>query len=121
MLVMQAFEDPLGRVPLLSSSPHVRLQDRINHRNEWIELGLRWRLAPSISRWRRLTAHLRNPVPAHAENQTGFAPTVTRQAEQIDKPPRRSPRQTFQSPLLGSLFQHFSNIVSGTGDRMFNA
>lgn len=44
MLVAQALEGPLGRRTLPSRHAQVRLQDRVNHRQQWTQIRLFYRL-----------------------------------------------------------------------------
>jgi hypothetical protein len=50
MLVAQPLEDPLCRMPLLHWSRPVSVQDRVDHRQQRAQLGLRHRRRPRVAR-----------------------------------------------------------------------
>src|SRR6266567_2626650 len=77
MLGLETLEDPLRGVPLLRRRRPVRLQDRVDHRNQRPELRLLRLLRALISRWRREPAHLVDRVPAQAEHPRCFPPALT--------------------------------------------
>ena len=60
VLVAQTLENPLGRVTLLDGCDPVRLQDRIDHRQQRPQLRLLDRLRARVARRQREPAHLGN-------------------------------------------------------------
>ena len=58
VLVAQALEDPLRRVPLLLRKSPVRLEDLVDDRNERVKLRPCRRLRPAVSRGHRVLQDL---------------------------------------------------------------
>ena len=76
MLHPQPFENPLRRMPLLGRCRHVGFQDRIDYRNQRSEFRpFRW-LGPHIARWRGISAHLGDRIPAQSKDPRRFAPAL---------------------------------------------
>ena len=76
VLVAQPLEDPLRRMPLLHRRAPVRLQDRVDHRQQRTELRLLHRLRPRIARRQREPAHLRHRLAAQPENPRRLTPAI---------------------------------------------
>ena len=77
MLVAQPLEDPLRRVPLLHRPRPIGLHDRVDHRQQRLQLGLRHRHRPRIARRQREPAHLQIRLAAQPENPRRLTPVVT--------------------------------------------
>jgi len=67
VLLAEALENPLGRVPLLGRRRPVGLQDRVDHRDQRSELRPPRLLGAHIARRRRKPAHLGDRVPAQTK------------------------------------------------------
>ena len=76
MLDPQPFENPLRRMPLLGRRRLVGLQDRVDDRNQRSELRLFRRLGPHIARWRGISAHLGDRIPAQSKDPRRLAPAL---------------------------------------------
>jgi len=74
MLVAQPLEDPLRRVPLLHRPRPIGLHDRVDHRQQRPQLGLRHRHRPRIARRQREPAHLQHRLAAQPENPRRLTP-----------------------------------------------
>ena len=72
MLVTKPLEYPLGRVTLLHRRRAVRLQDRLDHRDQTSQLRLIRRPLPHIPRRHREPAHLRDRLSAQSKNPSRF-------------------------------------------------
>ena len=72
VLVPQPLEDALGRVPLLSGRPAVRLQDGVNYAGEGLQLRFARRPLPRVALGRRIGQHLAHRVPMQAEHSGGL-------------------------------------------------
>ena len=67
LLIAQPLKNPLGRVPLLDRSSPVRLEDRVDHRQQGAQFGLRDRHRPRVAARQREPAHLLHRLPAQTE------------------------------------------------------
>ncbi len=72
VLVPQPLEDALGRVPLLSGRPAIRLQDGVNYAGEGLNLRFARRPLPRVALGRRIGQHLAHRVPMQAEHSGGL-------------------------------------------------
>jgi hypothetical protein len=76
MLVAQPLEDSFCRVPLLHRRRKVRLQDRVDHRQQRTQLRLCRRRLAGITRRQRKPAHLANRLTAQPKNPGGLSPAA---------------------------------------------
>src|SRR5262245_33244333 len=67
VFVAQPLEDPLRGVPLLHRTRAIRLQDRVDHREQRAKLRLRHRPRARIARRQREPAHLQHCLAAQPE------------------------------------------------------
>ena len=72
VLVPQPLKDALGRVPLLSGRPAVRLQDGVNYAGEGLNLRFARRPLPRVALGRRIGQHLAHRVPMQAKHSGGL-------------------------------------------------
>ena len=76
MFVAQPLENPLGRVTLLYRRIAIRLQDRVDHRQQRPKLRLLGRLRARVPRRQREPAHLQHRLAVQSEDPGRFAAAV---------------------------------------------
>jgi len=107
MLVPEPLENPLGRVPLLHRRIAIRLQDRVDHRQQWPQLRLLGRLRARVPRRQREPAHLQHRLTAQSEDPGSLPATVPLDEHEMpnggvdlhDEHPRPPKRGAY--PLVG--------------------
>src|SRR5665213_3343734 len=70
-------------MPLLGRSALVRLEDRIDHRQQRAQLRLRYRHSPRIARRQREPAHLLHRLPAQTKHPRRLTTAVTLQEHEM--------------------------------------
>jgi hypothetical protein len=68
MLRLEPLEDPPCRMPLLARPPLILLQDAVDHRQQWVELGPHRRLAAPVPRRHGKPQHLGHRLGVDAED-----------------------------------------------------
>src|SRR5215208_6735927 len=88
-------------MPLLGRRALVRLEDRVDHRQECAQLGLRDRQRPRVAGWQREPAHLQHRLPAQTEHPRRLTAAVALNKHETsnggvdlhDKHPRPTPKR----------------------------